>query len=101
MQSRYLFGGHAHSRAHIYFLQEHSSTTRKPRSVSVRGGTAEKRSREADRELVREFESRSRILKLRAASNPFTLLMFRLPAGKLVKLSKSDSVSGPLGFCSA
>ena len=48
--------------------------------------------------LVSELESRSRILKLLAASRPSTLWIWRPPALKLVRLSKSCAVNGPVGF---
>src|SRR5215510_797856 len=48
-----------------------------------------------------ELELRSSKVKFRAASNPCTLVTLRQQALKLVRLSKSCSVKGPLGFCKA
>src|SRR6266404_3366636 len=51
--------------------------------------------------FVKELESKSRIFKLRAASSPCTLLIFRQQALRLVNLIRSCSVNGPVGFCKA
>src|SRR5689334_16104965 len=51
--------------------------------------------------LARWLDWRESAAKLRAASNPAKLLMFRLLASKLVRVSRSCWVNGPAGFCSA
>jgi hypothetical protein len=48
---------------------------------------------------AKEFETKLRIFRFRAACNPATFVILNPPADKFVKLNKSDSARGPLGFC--